>query len=219
MARQSITSASRQARADALSQLDSIGSSRSEFSTEEVFNTMESDVANFIQRVQQNINAVGIANTGEIADLRMNVSDTGIDIIGKPYLIYVDKGVQGAVSNVKAPNSPFKYSDKKPPASAFKDYIKRKNLNLRNEEFYDSNAGSPFSDSEGDEAAINSVAFAMANSVYQTGFAPKNVFSKELPKLVDDVTKSVTNFAASFITSSIKDQYGTDLVKKALIKR
>ncbi|MCC8409905.1 hypothetical protein LJ707_13285 [Mucilaginibacter sp. UR6-1] len=215
MPRQSITSASRQARADALSQLDNIGSTRSEFSNEEVFTAMESDVANFIQRVQQNINDAGIANTGDIADLRMNVSNTGIEIIGKPYLIYQDKGVQGSVSNAKAPNSPFKYTDKKPPANSFKDYIKRKNLNLRNEEFYDSNAGSPFNNSEGDEAAINSIAFAMANSVYQTGLAPKNIFSKELPKLVDDVTKSVTNFAASFITSSIQDKYGNDLVKKA----
>ncbi len=216
MAAQNLNSASRTARANALAQLDNIGSSRSKFTTEEVFNSVESDVANFISRVHQNINDADFSITGNIADLQMVVSDTGIDIVGNNYLIYQDKGVSGTEKS--QPNTPFKYTDRKPPAYAFIDMIKRKNLNLRNEEFYDHTAGSPHADIEGDEAAINSLSYALRESIYKNGFPAKNIFSKEIPQLVIDITKTVTDFTADFITSSIRDQYGTDIYKKTLKK-
>ncbi|TFF34395.1 hypothetical protein [Mucilaginibacter psychrotolerans] len=216
MAAQNIRSASAAARANALSQLDSLGSSRSEFTTEAVFSALEKDAANFIERVHENINSAGIANTGGISDIRMVVSDTGIDIVGKPYLIYQDKGVSGVERT--RPDTPFKYSDKKPPASAFIEMIKRKNLNLRKEEFYDHNSGSPHSDVDGDEAAIKSLSYAMRESIYKEGFPAKNLFSKEVPKLVADVTKSVSDFATDFIISSIRDGYGNNIGKVGLKK-
>ncbi len=216
MAAQNLNSASRTARANALAQLEGIGSNRNEFTTEEVFNSVEADVANFISRVHQNVNDANISTTGNIADLQMVVSDTGIDIMGQPYLIYQDKGVSGTEKT--QPNTPFKYTEKRPPASAFIDMIKRKNLNLRNEEFYDSNAGSPHSDIEGDEAAINNLSYALRESIYKNGFPAKTIFSKEIPQLVTDITKTVTNFTGDFITSSIRDQYGTDIYKKGIKK-
>lgn len=218
MAGQNLSSASSAARANALSQLDSLGSNRSEFSTEEVFTKLEGDVANFISRVHDRINNAGIVNTGKILDIKMVANENGIDVIAPIYLTFVDKGVQGSESSNKAPNSPFKYRDKRPPASAFIDMIKRKNLNLRNEEHYDSNGGSPYSDIDGDERAIESLSYAIATSIFKDGFAPKNLYSDEIPKLVTDVTKSVADFASSFITGSVTDKYGNDVVKKGLSK-
>lgn len=212
MAAQSLGSASAAARNAALSQLDSLGSNRSDFSTEEVFTAMESDVADFISRVHDNINAAGIVNTGEIADIKMVVSDTGIQIQGKNYLVFQDRGVSGVEKS--QPDTPFKYTDKKPPASAFVEMIKKKNLRLRNEEHYNSNGGSPHSDIDGDEGAINSLSYAIRESIYKNGFPGKNLYSKEIPKLVTDVTKSVADFTTGFITSSITDGKGNDLIKK-----
>ncbi|MES2062741.1 MAG: hypothetical protein V4456_12525 [Bacteroidota bacterium] len=211
-----LNSASVAARANALSQLDSLGSNRSEFTTEAVFSALEKDANAFIDRIHENINSAGIANTGGISDIRMMVSDAGIDIVGKPYLIYQDKGVSGTERT--RPDTPFKYSDKKPPANSFRDLILKKNLLLRNEEFYDHNAGSPHSDIDGDEAAIKSLSYAMRESIFKEGFPAKNLFSKEVPKLVADVTKSVSDFTADFITSSIRDRYGNNIGKVGLKK-
>lgn len=212
MGAQDLSSASRNARAAALSQLDNIGSSRADFTPAEVYGSITEDVANFIERVHSNINDANISTTGAISDLRMNVTDTGIDILGPVHLIFQDKGVSGTEN--KRPKTPFKYSNKKPPASLFIDMIKRKNLNLRNEEFYDSNAGSPHSDIDGDEKAIERLSYAMRESVYKNGFPAKNIFSKEIPQLVDDISKTVAGFTSDFITSSIRDQYGNDIYKK-----
>lgn len=216
MATQDLNSASRNSRANALSRLDNIGSSRENFTPAEVYGSITEDVGNFIERVHQNINDTNISVTGAISDLRMNVTDTGIDIIGPVHLIFQDKGVSGTEN--KRPNTPFKYTDKKTPASAFIEMIKRKNLNLRNEEFYDSNAGSPHSDIDGDKKAIERLSYAMRESVYKNGFPAKNIFSKEIPQLVNDISKTVAGFTSDFITSSIRDQYGTDIYKKAVKK-
>jgi len=216
MAAQNLNSASRTARASALAQLDNLGSSRSEFTPAAVLGSIESDVANMIARVHDNINSAGIINTGEIADIQMMVSGDKIDVKINPYLLYQDKGVSG--TEQKRPNTPFKYTDKKPPASAFLSMIKSKNLKLRNEEFYDHRAGSPHSDIEGDEGAIKSLSYALSESIYKQGFPAKNIFSKEIPQLVTDITKTVADFTTDFITSSIRNQYGTDILKKATTK-
>jgi hypothetical protein len=139
MAGQNLNSATRAARSAALNQLDSLGSSRSEFSTEEVFSVVEKDVAKFIDKIHQNVQDSGIVNTGEILDIRMRVNGDSIDVIAPIYLTFQDKGVQGSESSAKAPNSPFKYSTLKPPAATFTSMIKKKNIRLRNNEFMGGN--------------------------------------------------------------------------------
>ncbi|TWR26910.1 hypothetical protein FPZ42_07700 [Mucilaginibacter achroorhodeus] len=215
MATNSLSSARAQARQDALSQLDSLGSNRSSFEFQDVFSTMENDAAAFIERVKANIQSADMPVTGKIEDLKLQVTETSINIIGEAYLIYQDKGVKGAKSSTLAPNSPFKYTDKMPPANVFEEYIKRKNINLRNEENYGGNP-SPFDDMKGDDKAIKSASWAMAKKVYNEGFKPQDIFSKELPKLVEDLSKSVAGFTADLITSGITDRYGTDIYNKAM---
>lgn len=56
---------------------------------------------------------------------------------------------KGKIWRQKAPNSPFKYKDKKPPVSAFKDWAASKGLNP----------------------------FAVRESVYRQGITPTNFFS------------------------------------------
>jgi hypothetical protein len=45
------------------------------------------------------------------------------------YYDYINKGVKGAESSEKAPNSPYSYKDKQPPVSALKEWSHRKGLN------------------------------------------------------------------------------------------
>jgi len=45
------------------------------------------------------------------------------------YYDYINKGVRGAESSERAPDSPYSYKDKQPPASALKEWSHRKGLN------------------------------------------------------------------------------------------
>lgn len=214
MASNSLSSARASARADGLSQLDSLGSAKSEFDLAGAFSTLENDVANFIERVKANIQGLDMVVTGSIENISIETGSDGINIIGVPHLLYQDQGVQGSESNALAPNSPFKYTDKMPPVSVFIDYIKTKNIQLRNEESYSKTGKtSPHEDLTSEEA-IESAAYAMARKVYREGFKPQPVFSKEIPQLVTDLTKTLGELTSSFITSSITDKNGNNLYNR-----
>ena len=45
------------------------------------------------------------------------------------YYDYINKGVRGAESSERAPDSPYSYKDKQPPVSALKEWSHRKGLN------------------------------------------------------------------------------------------
>ncbi|MGF7075331.1 hypothetical protein [Mucilaginibacter sp. 3215] len=212
---QSRAAASRAARASALSQISQLGTARSEFTTADMFSAAENDVSNFIIRVKERIQSADMIVTGAIEDIKMQTSDTGIKVLAPAHLIFQDKGVRGAESSALAPDSPFAYSSKMPPYNVFINWINTKNIQLRNEEFYDHKKGSPHSDIEGDEKAIKQAAYLMARKVYKKGFKPRNIFSPEIPQLVEDLKKSITGFAASMITSGIKGGNSGDVFKRS----
>jgi hypothetical protein len=218
MANQNRAQASRQARASALDQLNGLGSSRGNFETADMFTAAESSVADFIERVKDNIQSADIVVTGKIEDIKLEVSDTGIKVLGHKHLLFVDKGVNG--SEQKLYDTPFSYKDKMPPASAFIDYIKEKNLQLRNEENYHNgnphpNKTSPHEDIDGDEQAIKSAAYAMSRKIFKEGFKGTPIFSKEIPQLVKDLKKTITNFSKNMITSGIRGGESGDVYKRA----
>ena len=63
----------------------------------------------------------------------LHILKTGIvfELMLDSYYKYVDQGVKGADSSVKAPNSPFKYSNKLPPVSKLKQWIRDKPLMIK----------------------------------------------------------------------------------------
>jgi hypothetical protein len=132
MPTQSRAQASKAARASALSQLDGLGTARAEFNTADMFTSAENSVASFIERVKSNIQAANMIVSGNIEDIQIETSQTGLKVLGNAYLLFQDKGVNPTGKQLY--NTPFSYRDKMPPYAIFENYIRTKNIQLRNEE-------------------------------------------------------------------------------------
>ena len=59
-------------------------------------------------------------------DIELSAKQIVVAIMANPYWKYVDQGVRGKTSSVKAPRSPFQYKDNYPPAQAMADWIANK---------------------------------------------------------------------------------------------
>ena len=77
-------------------------------------------------------NAGAVASGDLVNDLKIKLIDENdgvqFQVIAPPYAKYIDYGVKGKSSSKKAPNSPFKYGDKMPPAAPIDKWIVRKNI-------------------------------------------------------------------------------------------
>lgn len=186
-----------------LAALDSLGTNRSEYQTEELFTEAEVAVGNFIERVKQNMDERDLIVTGKISDLRIehDVKDNKILIKGNPWVLFQDRGVNG--SEEKKYNTPHEYTTLRPPSNVFEDYVRTHNTQKRNNENYDVNGGSRFADIDGDENAIKSAAYAMATKIFKEGFKPQKFFAVEIPELITDLKKIIPNFVTSNIVQQI----------------
>jgi hypothetical protein len=185
MAKNNLKQASKKAQYQAkVDAIGSLGTEKSLFETS--LTAIEQAVEDFIQRVKKNIQAKDMVVTGGIEDITMKQEDGGVNVYGNSWLIYQDLGISGIRNRY---NTPFKYTNKRPPVEAFKNYIKTKNLQLRNNAKYRGKE-SEFKNLT-EEEQIERVAWAMSTKVYQDGIMPKYIFSKELPKLQEDLDKLV----------------------------
>lgn len=204
MATPNLQQASRRSQQESrLAQLDALGSDRGEFLTEELFTDAEVVVGEFLERVKSNMQQRELIVTGKIEDMRIehDTATNQINIIGQGHILWQDRGVNG--SQEKKYNTPHEYTNLRPPAYVFEDYIRTKNIQLRNNENYEVNGGSPFSDIDGDDKAIESAAYAMATKIYKEGFKPQKFFAVEIPQLITDLKKVIPNFVTSNIVQQI----------------
>jgi hypothetical protein len=95
-------------------------------------------------------------------------------------------------------DTPFSYKDKMPPVQPFIDYIKNKNIQLRDNTKYGGEE-SPFKDLTEDEQ-IERVAWAMARKVFLYGFKPRRIISKEVEQLKQDVINQIGKAAANSVS-------------------
>jgi hypothetical protein len=180
-----------------IQQLDTLGQSVGDFIEVETTNIIENALGDFISRVKKNIeDQKDMITTGKISDISIEVENGKVNVYAYDYLSYQDKGVNG--SETKLYNTPFEYKDKMPPVDSFKEWIKRKNINLLyNEKYY----GSPSSFAKlTDEEKIEKAAWGMAMGVFKKGIKPKNLYTKEIPRLIDDLTREIADFTAASIT-------------------
>ncbi|MFT3908323.1 MAG: hypothetical protein QM737_02770 [Ferruginibacter sp.] len=175
-----------------LRKLDALGTSK------DSFEVLKHPAGDFIRRVQNNLKKKGKWLTGKTANLSIEETETGFNIIGSASLLYVDKGVSGTQ---KKYNTPFSYTTKMPPSSVFVEWIKRKNLNLRNNANYKGKE-SPTKELTQDEQ-IESAAYAMAINKKKYGQAPTNVVSDEIQQFVDEVSRQY----ADYVVKSIFDSF------------
>jgi hypothetical protein len=61
-------------------------------------------------------------------DIELSAKQIVVAIMANPYWKYVDQGVRGKTSSLKAPRSPFQYKDKIPPPQAIADWIANKGI-------------------------------------------------------------------------------------------
>lgn len=186
-----------QVRQGLIDSLDNLGSSKSDFNEGGIFTAAENNVADFISRVQENINASNMIVTGAISQMKVVILEDEIQVVGNDWLLYQDRGVKGSKSSAKAPNSPHAYTDKMPPRQVFIDYIKEKNLLATNQaQFF--TGESPFKDLT-DEEKIEQMAILMQKYIFENGFKPRNVFAKEIPQLTDELKVSIKDFGVKSI--------------------
>lgn len=202
------------ARQNALDSLDSFGSDQFNFDlvgTNE--NPYEDAIGRFIERVKENIQSSDMVVSGAIEDIRMKIEDNKILITGNPWLIYQDRGVNGSV--IKKYDTPHSYTDKMPPPDVIIEYIKTKNIQLRNNENMRGKL-SPFEDISGDDKAITSAAWGMAMKVFREGFKPRHIYSKEIPELIEDLKTNAADFAVQQVKQifNIKDEAKRISIKK-----
>ena len=181
--------------------LSSLGQGYEEFDTSDLMTEAENAVGDFILRVRENMQSKDLIVKGGIADMRIEVTGTNqIDVFGNPWLLYQDRGVNG--SEEKKYDTPHSYTDKRPPAYVFEDYIRTKNIQLKFNENYTGDP-SPFEDIDGNEKAIKSAAYAMATKIYKEGFKPQNFYAIEIPSLVDDLKAIIPSFVKDQIVQQI----------------
>lgn len=192
-----------------IDQLGNLGTSISEFSFD--LSRTEQIVAEFISSIKESIQQNDLPVTGAIEDISMSVEGDTIIIYGNEHLIYVDRGVNG--SEEKLYDTPHEYTDKMPPVNVFVEWIKRKNTNLRDNEFFYGKP-SPFQDVDGEAKAIQQMAYAMAVKRFKEGVAPVPLYTQHIPKLIEDMKKEVKTFTAANIKSMIVNRYDQDVMNK-----
>lgn len=103
-------------------------------------------------------------------ELTFNMSDYGK---------FIDKGVKGKKESKKAPNSPFKYTNKRPPAKVFDKWSVLKGIAPRNE--------------KGQFMSRTQQNFMIANAVFNYGIKTTNFFTKPFESafksLPDEIVK------------------------------
>ena len=109
------------------------------------------------------------------SEVRVSKNSFQLEFLMGDYGVFQDKGVSGTE---KKYNTPFKYTNKKPPASAFSQWVIRKGLKGTR-------------DKKGRFVSRKGLQFAIANSVYKKGIKPSLFFTKPFQKAFKNLDKDI----------------------------
>lgn len=193
-----------------IDQLGSLGESVDEFIFD--LTPLEAVTGKFIEEIKERIQQADVVTTGKIEDISMKIEDNHVYLYGSEHLIYVDRGTRGSETSDKAPDSPHVYTDKMPPVSVFEEWIRRKNINLRNNEFFYGKP-SPFEDLSEDEQ-IKRAAWGMAKNRQKHGSAPVPVFEKFIPDYIEKVKEVTKSSIKANLISTIRNRFNQDIFNK-----
>jgi hypothetical protein len=128
-------------------------------------------------------------------DLNVSKNSFSLSILMEDYGVFQDKGVSGTE---KKYNTPFKYTNKRPPASAFSNWVVRKGLKGTR-------------DAKGRFVSRKGLMFAIANSVFKKGIKPSMFFTKPFEKAFKELNQELLQAYAldveRFMTTTIKDNF------------
>ena len=127
------------------------------------------------------------------SDIKVSKNSFELSFLMEDYGVFQDKGVSGTE---KKYNTPFKYTNKKPPASAFSNWVVRKGLKGTR-------------DSKGRFTSRKGLQFAIANSIYKKGIKPSLFFTKPFQKAFNNLPKDIVKAYAldveKLLENTIKD--------------
>jgi hypothetical protein len=112
-------------------------------------------------------------------DLKVSKNSFEFTLNMVDYGKFIDKGVQGKKSNKKAPNSPFKYRDKRPPVKVFDKWSIKKGIAPRN--------------AKGQFISRTQNNFRIANAVYNYGIKTTNFFTKPFESAFKSLPDEIIN--------------------------
>jgi len=119
-----------------------------------------------------------------------------MSFVAEGYAKFVDKGVKGSKSSAKAPNSPYKYTNKQPPSGVIDKWVVRKGIQGARDE-------------KGRFIKRKSLVYAMARSIKLYGVKPTNFFTdafnvayRDLPQ---EFIKAYANDTQQFLKFVSKD--------------
>jgi hypothetical protein len=125
--------------------------------------------------------------------IKVSKNSFQLEFLMEQYGIFQDKGVSGTE---KKYNTPFKYTNKRPPASAFSNWVVRKGLKGTR-------------DAKGRFVSRKGLMFAVANSVFKKGIKPSMFFTKPFEKafkgLNEELIKAYALDVEKFMATTIKD--------------
>ena len=104
-------------------------------------------------------------------DIKVSKNSFELSFLMEDYGVFQDKGVSGTE---KKYNTPFKYTNKKPPASAFSKWVIKKGLKGTR-------------DKKGRFISRKGLQFAIANSIYKKGIKPSLFFTKPFKKAFNNL--------------------------------
>jgi hypothetical protein len=111
------------------------------------------------------------------------------------YGTFIDKGVKGRDSSLKAPNSPYQFKNKMPPSKVLDKWVIRKGLKgIRNK--------------KGQFVSRESLKFAIAKNIQKYGLETTNFFTKPFEnafkRLPEDIVKAYALEVEDFFKFTLK---------------
>lgn len=127
-------------------------------------------------------------------DVKVHKNSFEFSLSMEDYGKFIDKGVKGSKDSKKAPNSPYSYKTKMPPAKVFDKWSIRRGIAPR--------------DSKGKFVSRKSVNFAIARSVFLYGIETTNFltrpFEQAFKKLPNQIIEAYSLDVDSFLKSSLE---------------
>jgi hypothetical protein len=188
------------------------------------------DFANDILKdLQSNLRDRGINATDNLSQSitfePLHILKTGIvfELMIDSYYKYVDKGVKGKDSSLRAPNSPYQYGNKLPPVSKLRQWIRDKPLMIKTsvDLIKRDSKGNPIInkktgkiikkrpstvEKETIESEIEKVAFLMAEGIRRKGLKATNFYSDVVnEERFDKFRKEIAEAFKQDIIISIKE--------------
>lgn len=181
-------------------QLDNLGTDKSEITFVQQVPTIEHVLGAFVERIHANINQQkDFVTTGAIGDITIQATENQVVVTAPEHLVYQDLGVSGTITKF---DTPFAYTDKRPPIEAFKAWIKAKNIRYVNNEKY-SHERHGLQHLHNDEEQIESTAWAISTNIFKHGIKPKNLYTKEIPQLLEDLQAELADFTIQQIVQNM----------------